>query len=348
MNEESLNLLNNKLYETDWSLICSQCDTIDKIYEKLEEKYKQIFDSIIKTKQITVKTDKYPKDILKLIYKRRKLRKKSGFDQYFTHKYNYITKQIEKMIESFESKKITKLISKSDNLFKFYKHLKTFNDCKNNDIFLDSNDSIISRNDEIVSEFAQYFQSNYNSRDNDISNINFNEFNHKLPDIYISMNDILQVYKKFKFNRAQGLTFITNRILKSCLNGSTKLLFFLFNRIIDLKEIPNKMLLTKVSPILKKHKNRHRFNSYRGVSVQSNLLRIFESIILSKITPFLNDSQAIPSEQYGYKKSISISFQHIDIQKHIYDSLNDKDVFVLMSFFSTSPMHLMLCLMIDY
>ena len=122
------------------------------------------------------------------------------------------------------------------------------------------------------------------------------------------MNDILKAYKTFKFNKSQGITFISNIVLKKCLNGSTKLVHFLFNKIIELQEISKKLLLVKVIPILKKGKNSHKFQSYRGISVQPNLLRLFETIILNKINP---------EEQYGYKKSVSIFNQHLDIQNII-------------------------------
>ena len=100
----------------------------------------------------------------------------------------------------------------------------------------------------------------------------------------------------------------------------------MFNKIIDYRKFPQDLLLSRITPIPKKGKNKHNFDSYRGVSVQSNLLRFFETIILRKINPFIMKHNLIPKQQNGYKKHISISNQHIDIQNIIFENLNDKNV----------------------
>ena len=82
----------------------------------------------------------------------------------------------------------------------------------------------------------------------------------------------------------------------------------------------------KIKSILKKGKDKNSFKSYRLVSIQPNITKIFETIILQKISPFIHINNILPEEQYGYKKYISVSNQHIDIQNCIYNALNDKMV----------------------
>lgn len=108
------------------------------------------------------------------------------------------------------------------------------------------------------------------------------------------------------------------------MNGSCKFLFCLFNKFIEYEKIPDELKIAKVTPILKNNKNRNLFNSYRCVSVQPNIFRLFELIILNKIKPYFGANNIIPSSQYGYKESIGLHNIHIDIQNVIYKTLNEK------------------------
>jgi hypothetical protein len=140
--------------------------------------------------------------------------------------------------------------------------------------------------------------------DNSIEpNFVFNS-NDRLSNIEISMNDILFALKKFKFNKSEGKTVVKNIVIKKCLNGITKMLFCLFNRILEFKQIPDYLKLSIVSPIPKRNKNKNFFRSYRPVSVQPNIYRIFEIILLNKIMPFIEYNHIIPDSQYGYRKGV--------------------------------------------
>ena len=90
--------------------------------------------------------------------------------------------------------------------------------------------------------------------------------------------------------------------------------------------IPNELKLSRITPLLKKGKLKSEINSYRSISVQPNIYRIFEGILLSKLNPFVFLNNLIPKQQYSYKRGINISNQHIDLQNVIYNNLNDKHI----------------------
>src|SRR6266571_2182728 len=96
------------------------------------------------------------------------------------------------------------------------------------------------------------------------------ENNNSITNIIITMNDIVLALMAFNYNKSEGLTFINNFIIKNCLNGISKLLFILYNKIIELNELPYELKKSVVSPVLKANKNKHLFTSYRCVSVQPN------------------------------------------------------------------------------
>ena len=147
--------------------------------------------------------------------------------------------------------------------------------------------------------------------------------------VSISMNDILRALNKFKFNKSQGPTPIPNLVLKNCVNGITKLLFVLYNSIIMHNEIPSQMKIASVSPIPKAGKNKTLISSYRGVSVQPNIVRLFDTIVLNQIMPFINVNKLIPLNQYAYRRGMSSFHQHIDVQNLIFKSLNDVNVIAI-------------------
>jgi len=140
------------------------------------------------------------------------------------------------------------------------------------------------------------------------------------------MNDVLNSMKEFNCNKSEGPTFIPNKRIKFCINGISKFLFILFNYIINFEMIPNELKLSRITPLLKKGKLKSEINSYRSISVQPNIYRIFEGILLSKLNPFVFLNNLMPKQQYSYKRGINISNQHIDLQNVIYNNLNDKRV----------------------
>ena len=327
-NDNNIKILNQKLFMSDWDEFCLNDRNINNIFNSIKTHFQKLLNETIPTKTIILnkKVNKFSKYIKKLIYKKRKISKNLKSNPNLKTIYESIQSKIKNEIEISDNNKINKIISKSKNFKQFYKYISSFSKSTLNNIFINDNNKQILDKKEILENFNEYFNSNYNKRIIDLNQIDFEIENNELPQIDISLNDILNAYKYFKFNKSEGLTFISNHILKNCLNGSTKLLYFLFNKILFYREIPYEMLLTRISPILKKGKNKNRFSSYRGVSVQPNLLRIFETILLNKINFYIFENNLIPNEQYGYKKNVGISHQHLDIQKLIFDGLNDKNV----------------------
>ena len=246
----------------------------------------------------------------------------------YLNKYNELTLIIGKEIQKYESIKTENLIKKSDNFYSFYKKIKNITKDQNLTSFKDSNGNVVSDGKLIVEKFKELFESKFVNESNTSDPLICSD-NLKLDFIDISMNDIILAMNAFNGNKSEGFTFIKSKIIKSCLNGVSKLLYCLFNQILKFKEIPNELKLSIVSPILKQNKNKMYFNSYRCVSVQPNLYRIFESILLKKIMSFINKRQIIPNSQYGYRTGVSVFNLHIDMQNVIFKALNDIKVIAI-------------------
>ena len=178
----------------------------------------------------------------------------------------------------------------------------------------------------ILENFKKDFESKFKSNSRfDEKFLIVDTNNEKLENFEITMNDITLALKGFNIKKAQGLSFIDNKVIKFCLNGVSKLFYCLFNKILDFEKLPNGLNMAVVSPILKANKTKNQFSSYRCISVQPNIYKVFENIVLHKLKPFLEMKEIIPKSQYGYRDKIGISNIHIDIQTKIFETLNDKN-----------------------
>ena len=330
LNEENLQLLNEKLFSVDWVELTKNVNDINTVYSLIKQNYLEIFEKTIpKVTKYSKNIKNFNKTIRNLIKKRRNLVKYSSNSKNFSQIYRSLTERIGLEIEIFENKKITNIIEKSDNFHSLYKSIKLLNKSTNQMSFTDENGFQITDNLEIVEKFKNIFESkfsvNYNNIHKNELKIDY-QMSESLIELNIEINDILLSLKKFKYNKSQGKTFIDNIIIKKCLNGVSVLLLNLFNKIINLREIPNDMKLSVVSPVLKHNKNKNLFSSYRCVSVQPNIYRIFELILLNKLTPFLNINRIIPDIQFGYKKYSFLSDIHMNIQNIVFNSLIDTKV----------------------
>ncbi len=67
----------------------------------------------------------YPKEIRKLIFKRRKYFKYFKDNESYKTSYDFLTQEIDRKIKNFNSEKINQLINKSNSLKDFYSFVKT-------------------------------------------------------------------------------------------------------------------------------------------------------------------------------------------------------------------------------
>lgn len=314
--KNSFKNINSKLSEIDWHTRFSDGRNINLLFDCIEREVSEIVESEKVIKKVVLKK-RIPKVIRKLIVRRRKSKNHSSFAK--------LTKQIGNLLDEFENAKIKKLIKKNKTSFDLFKYIKKVNKPSSVKTFIDAQGLLIDDVVEITKSFNSNFSSHFTnssalSKFEDIQNLK----NHHLLD-QITMNDILNVLKKFNYKKSEGKTFIPNIVIKNCQNGICKLLYFLFNQICENNKIPDKMKIAKITPILKNGKNKHDISSYRGVSVMMNIMKILEMILRNKFYLCLFYEQFTFKKQYGFTKGISLFHQLLDVQKEIFTGLRDKN-----------------------
>ena len=117
----------------------------------------------------------------------------------------------------------------------------------------------------------------------------------------ISIEDIKDQISKCKPNKAPGIDGITNEVLKD--SNHEMLIFYktLFNKILELGKYPanwNRSL----TQLIYKDGSRDNPENFRGITLTSNLSKIFNGILNSRIRNYLEKNTLIAKEQGGFRK----------------------------------------------
>ena len=92
-------------------------------------------------------------------------------------------------------------------------------------------------------------------------------------------------------------------------------LVILFNKILHSGKFPSKWRTSILTPIHKKG-DKNNPGNYRGIAVNSNLCKLFCSILATRLSNFAFKNNLIPDEQIGFRKGFRTS-DHILTLKYI-------------------------------
>ena len=131
-----------------------------------------------------------------------------------------------------------------------------------------------------------------------------------------------------KPNKASGFDSISNEMLKCLLHEKPGILIKLFNNIIKGNSEIQEWITTIISPIFKKG-NKTDPQNYRGISIISCLLKLFESILNMRLTKYCQDNHILRDEQLGFREGNRTSDAHLILHSLItqYCQKNNKKIF---------------------
>ncbi len=114
------------------------------------------------------------------------------------------------------------------------------------------------------------------------------------PALQISEDDVRQVFRKQKRKKAPGPDCVTPVCLKSCADQLAPIFTQIFNRSLELCEVPSCFKCSTIIPIPKKSKITG-LNDYRPVALTSVVMKSFEKLVLAHLKditgPLLNPLQ---------------------------------------------------------
>ena len=171
-----------------------------------------------------------------------------------------------------------------------------------------SNDTTIAEPIKIANIFNNFFTSIAAKTKASIkySHKHFSNFlkNRSDDSFFLSPTDkyeIINIISSLDPNKSTGPNSINTKILKLLSNEISTRLFDIFNISFSTGVFPSRLKITKVVPIHKKQSKLVYFN-YRPISLLSNLEKILDELMYSRIFKFLNDNHSIYPLQFGFRQ----------------------------------------------
>ena len=128
--------------------------------------------------------------------------------------------------------------------------------------------------------------------------------------------EIKKIIKNLKKTKSTGYDNFSTHFIKISSSILVPALTKIFNLSIKTGTYPDKLKIAKVIPIFKKG-DPTSVNNYRPISILSPLNKIFEKILYSRLTKYINKSKILYKYQYGFRKNHSTEQALIELVDQI-------------------------------
>lgn len=145
-----------------------------------------------------------------------------------------------------------------------------------------------------------------------------------LPTQSCSPREVQREIKGLELNKAPGFCLITAEILRRQRQTAEVALTQLFNSVIRIAYIPMIWKISEIIMVPKPGKPPHLVSSYRPISLLPVLSKLFEKIILRRLTRIFNENNNIPQHQFGFRSGHSTVEQVHRVVNKIREALEKK------------------------
>ncbi|GFV97355.1 probable RNA-directed DNA polymerase from transposon X-element [Trichonephila clavipes] len=130
--------------------------------------------------------------------------------------------------------------------------------------------------------------------------------------------EVQEYIKKLKINKSPGLDLITNRILKNLPLKFVLFILMLFNLLMENCHFPKNWKTAVVVPILKPNSDGTRPQNYCPISLLSSLSKVYEFVLLNRLSQHCIARNIIIPEQHGFVTQCSIVTQLLRVTELIH------------------------------
>ena len=219
------------------------------------------------------------------------------------------------------------------NTWKGIKSILNINNTQSNiPKILVSNNSTSAEPIEIANIFNNFFTSIAAKTKESIkySHKHFSNFLESRSDdsFFLSSTDkyeIINIISSLDPTKSTGPNSIPTKILKLLKNDISAQLSDIFNVPFSTGVFPTILKIAKVVPIHKKQ-SKLAYSNYRPISLLSNLEKILEKLMYSRIFKFLNDSNSIYPLQFGFRQKYSTTHALISLTEDIRKNLDKGNI----------------------
>lgn len=132
----------------------------------------------------------------------------------------------------------------------------------------------------------------------------------------VKVFEIELIIKELKVRKASGPDLIANKFIKNLPRVSILLLQNLFNACLRSYYFPSSWKIAKIIAIAKPGKDPTVPASYRPISLLSNIGKMFEKIILKRLSAFESEKDLFIPQQFGFRTGHSTVQQVLRITEH--------------------------------
>lgn len=196
---------------------------------------------------------------------------------------------------------------------------------------LNVNGQTIKDKNKIADAFNKHFTSIASKIKNDITPTD------KPPDEYLEELDldfnlpeishlhVISAFGKLKDKSSSDFMNISSSFIKHVINEISKPLGHIFNRSFITGIIPDKLKISKISPIYKRNGEISDMNNFRPISLISIFSKILEKIVALYLRDFLTSNNIIDEYQFGFQENNSTSHPMIHMLNKIAEAINKKE-----------------------
>ena len=116
------------------------------------------------------------------------------------------------------------------------------------------------------------------------------------------VRDVEKAIFELNPKKAPGIDKISNKMLLELPRMAVRIILFIFNAMLRLEHYPSNWKVSLVKMIPKPGKDHSKVESYRPISLLSNMSKLFEKLLMEKLTIAVNQSDIIPAHQFGFRR----------------------------------------------
>ena len=128
----------------------------------------------------------------------------------------------------------------------------------------------------------------------------------------ITPNEVFKQILSLNSHKALGPDNISVKYIKTASEFISITLCEIFNKCVIEGIFPNELKIAKVIPLYK-NSSKQQPSNYRPISILSPFSKIFENIILEKLTKYLSKNDLLKQQQYGFRANHSTSHLLADV-----------------------------------
>jgi endonuclease/exonuclease/phosphatase family metal-dependent hydrolase len=118
-------------------------------------------------------------------------------------------------------------------------------------------------------------------------------------------SEVWSIVRHLNIKKASGPDNISNQVLRNLPNSTVRLLTSVFNACLDISYFPSSWKEAKIVPIHKPKADNSSPKSYRPISLLSNIGKIFERLILSRLQEHEKANKIFIPQQFGFRSEHS-------------------------------------------